>query len=268
MPLKTQFLKPIRSLQMKRLTIAIFLCLLFIPCILAQNFKATPSDTVIKFYRALKEKKYVEGFHLSVYRGAIEGLSAAEMKDLEPDFIRTFSAIPDKIEVKGEQLNGNTAVVFLKFEGIEKLEQVALIAQGNEWLVGDQESLELVKAQGRNFFFNTRMIVNEEEANEMLQRILNAEFVYASKFEGRNASIAELVKLQGLPKDMEDEESSGYKFSLTLSEDKRTFHLNATPVVYGKTGKLSFYADIEGIHAEDLKGKPASNKSPIYQPKS
>jgi len=253
---------------MKRIAIAIFLCLLFIPCVQAQKSKAMPSDIVIKFYQALKEKKYVEGFHLSVYRGAIEGLSAAEMKDLEPDFQRTFSAIPDKIEVKGEQITGSTAVVFLKFEGIEKLEQVALIAQGNEWLVGDQEALELVKEQGRDFFFNTRMVVNEAEANEMLQRILNVEFVYASKFEGRNASLAELVKLQGLPKEIEDSESSGYKFNLTLSDDKRSFYIHAVPTIYGKTGRLSFYADIQGIHAEDLKGKPASNKSPMYEPKS
>jgi hypothetical protein len=253
---------------MKRIAITIFLCLAFIPCVFAQNSQTAPSDTVIKFYRALKEKKYKEGFRLSVYRGAIEGLSAAELKDLEPDFLRTFSAIPDKIEVKGQQITGNTAVVFLQFEGIEKLEQVALIAQGNEWLVGDQEAMQLVKEQGRNFFFNTRMIVNEEEAHEMLQRILNAEFLYASKFEGRNASVAELVKLQGLPKEMDDGESSGYKFSLTLSEDKRSFTVHAVPVVYGKTGKLSFYADIQGIHAEDLQGKPASNKSPLYQPKS
>lgn len=252
---------------MKRIAIAIFLCLSFLPCVFAQNFKVSPSDTVIKFYRALKEKKYVEGFHLSVYRGAIEGLSAAEMKDLEPDFLRTFSAIPDKIDVKGEQITGKTAVVFLKFEGVEKLEQVALIAQGNEWLVGDEESLQLVKEQGRNYFFNTRMVVNEEEATEMIQRIRNAEVLYASKFERRNASMAELIRLQALPKEMEDGELSGYKFTLTVSPDSLSFYIHAVPVVYGKTGKLSFYADIRGIRAEDLKGKPASEKSPIYQSK-
>jgi hypothetical protein len=249
---------------MKRIAIVIFLCLSLIPCVFAQNSQTTPSDTVIKFYRALKEKKYKEGFHLSIYRGAIEGLSAAELKDLEPDFVRTFSAIPDKIEVKGQQITGKTAVVFLKFEGVEKLEQVALIAQGNEWLVGDEESLQLVKEQGRNYFFNTRMVVNEEEATEIIQRIRNAEVLYASKFEGRNASMAELIKLQALPKEMEDGELSGYKFTLTVSQDNLSFYIHAVPVVYGKTGKLSFYADIQGIRAEDLKGKPASDKSPPY----
>jgi hypothetical protein len=252
---------------MKRIAIAIFLCLSFIPSVFAQNPKASPSDTVIKFYRALKEKKYVEGFRLSIYRGAIEGLSAAELKDLEPDFVRTFSAIPDKIDVKGQQITGKTAVVFLQFEGVEKPQQVELIAQGNEWLVGDQESLLLVQQQGRNYFFNTRMAVNEDEAIEMLQRIRNAEVIYASKFERRNAPLSELIRLQALPKEMEDGESSGYKFTLTISADQLSFFVHAVPSIYGKTGKLSFYADVKGLHAEDLKGKPASNKSPLYQPK-
>jgi hypothetical protein len=252
---------------MKRIAIVIFLFLLLLPCVFAQNPKSSPSDTAIKFYRALKEKKYIEGFRLSVYRGAIEGLTATELKELEPDFIRTFSAIPDKIEVKGEQITGNTAVVFLQFEGVEKPQQVALIAQGNVWLVGDQESLQLVQEQGRNFFFNTRMVVNEEEAVEMIQRIRNAEILYASKFEGRNAPLAELIRLQALPKEMENGESSGYKFTLTLSSDKLSFLVHAVPSMYGKTGKLSFYADLQGLHAEDLKGQPASSKSPRYQPK-
>jgi hypothetical protein len=38
-------------------------------------------------------------------------------------------------------------------------------------------------------------------------------------------------------------------------------------VVYGKTGNLSFYVDINGLHAEDLKGQPATERSPIYQGK-
>jgi hypothetical protein len=252
---------------MKRIVILSLLVLSFTFTAMAQTPKGSPSDVVLKFYKALKDKKYLEGFHYSIYRSAVEGLSAAELKDLEPDFARTFAEIPDKIEVKGQQITGTTAVVFLKFEGIEKFEQVSVIAKGDEWLVGDQESLDLVEAQGRNYFFNTRLVVNEEEAHEMLQRILNSEFIYASKFEGRSATLSELIQLQALPKEMEDSETSGYKFTLTLSQDKQSFFVQAVPAVYGKTGKLSFYADIQGVRAEDLKGKPATNKSPLYQPK-
>lgn len=227
----------------------------------------SPSETAVKFYRALKDKKYVEGFHVSVYRGAIEGLSAAELKELEPDFARTFSEIPDKIDVRGEQINGETATVFLKFEGAEEFQQLTLIRVGNEWLVGDQEALAMVKQQGKEFFFNSRISVNEQETMLMLSRILSSEIIYAKKFNDTYASMSELVKLQALTEEMADGESSGYIFSLSLSPDKKNFSVIATPQVYGKTGRLSFYVDINGLRAEDLKGKPASVQSPLYQPK-
>jgi hypothetical protein len=111
------------------------------------------------------------------------------------------------------------------------------------------------------------MTVNEDEAFEMLQRIIGAEVIYSAKFQGRNATLEELIKLGGVPKDMDDGEAGGYRFTLTVSEDKKSFLASATPAIYGKTGRLSFYADAESIRAEDLKGQPATAKSPIHQPK-
>jgi hypothetical protein len=233
----------------------------------AQKEARSPTGTAVSFYRALKEKRYVEGFRHSVYRNAVEGLTAAELKDLEPDFVRTFASIPDKIEPKGERITGETAVVSLKFGGLEELQSVALIRVGGEWLVGDQETLALVNAQGRAFFFTKRMLVNEGEAYEMLQRIIGAEIIYSRKFEGKNAGLVELIRLGGVPKDIEDGETGGYRFSLTVSADEKSFFATASPTAYGKTGRISFYADISGIRGEDLKGQSASEHSPVYQPK-
>lgn len=233
----------------------------------AQHKSASPTETALTFYRELKEKHYVEGFKHSVYRNAVEGLTPAELQDLGPDFARTFSTIPEKIEARGEKITGQTAIVSLKFEGAEEVQPVALIRDQNEWLVGDQETLALVNAQGRAFFFNARMLVNEGEAYEMLQRIIGAEIIYSRKFEGRNASLQELIRLSGVPKDIEDGESSGYRFALIISADEKSFFTTATPSVYGKTGKLSFYADINGVRGEDLRGQLATVKSPIYVPK-
>jgi hypothetical protein len=227
----------------------------------------TPTKAAISFYRALKEKRYVEGFKHSVYRKAVEGLTAAELQDLAPDFARTFAAIPDKIEPGGEQITGQTATVSLKFSSAEEAQQVALVRVGNEWLVGDQETLALVNAQGRAFFFNARMLVNEGEALDLLQRLVGAELIYSKKFGGKNASLRELIRLNGVPKDLEDGEASGYRFAFTLAADEKSFFVTALPSQYGKTGRTSFYADINGVRGEDLKGQPATARSPVFQPK-
>jgi hypothetical protein len=233
----------------------------------AQKKAVSPTDVVISFYRELREKHYVEGFRHSVYRGAVEGLTAAELQELEPDFARTFSAIPDKIEPSKQEISGETATVSLKFGGSEEVQQVSLVQVGNEWLVGDKETLGLVNSQGRSFFFNARMLVNEGEAYEMLQRIIGAEIIYSRKFEGKNASLQELIRLGGVPKDIEDGEASGYRFSLVLSADEKSFFATAVPTSYGKTGKISFYVDLNGVRGEDLKGQQATVKSKIYLPK-
>jgi len=233
----------------------------------AQKEAKSPTEAAVTFYRALKAKRYVEGFRHSVYRNAVEGLTADELRDLEPDFARTFASIPDKIEPSGEKITGQAAVVSLKFGGSQEVQSVTLIRVGPEWLVGDQETLALVNAQGRAFFFNTRIQVNENETYEMLQRIVGAEIIYSRKFEGKNASLAVLIRLGGVPKDIEDGEASGYRFSLTVSADEKFFFATASPTVYGKTGRVSFYADINGIHGEDLKGQPATERTRIYQPR-
>jgi hypothetical protein len=233
----------------------------------AQKKPGSPTDAVISFYRALKDKRYVEGFRHSVYRNAIEGLTPAELQDLDADFARTFAEIPDKIEPSNEQISGQTATVALKFGAATEPQQVTLVRVGNEWLVGDKETLTLVNSQGRAFFFNARMLVNEGEAYEMLQRIIGAEIIYSRKFEGKNATLPELIRLGGVPKDIEDGEASGYQFALTVSADAKSFFATALPTSYGKTGKISFYGDINGVHGEDLKGQPATSRSPIYQPK-
>jgi hypothetical protein len=227
----------------------------------------TPTATALNFYRALKEKHYKEGFHLSVYRGAVEGLSAAELQELEPEFARTFAQIPDKIEPQGEQVSGDTATVTLKFAGTEEPQAVALIHVGGEWLVGDAAALAEVKQQGRAYFFNARMLANEDEAVDMLQHIVGAEVIYRGKYAGRCATLADLIRLGGVPKDMESGVVGGYRYQMSLSADQSSFTVTAVPIVYAKSGRLSFYADLNGVRAQDLKGQPATASAPLFQPK-
>jgi hypothetical protein len=252
---------------MKRIAIIALIIPALVAEATAQKHALSPTQTVIEFYQALKQKHYVEGFSHSIYRKAIEGLTRSELEELEPDFALTFSAIPDRIETRGEQITGDTAVVFLKFAGTEAPQQVALIRVNGEWLVGDKDGLTEVSAQGGSYFFNARILVNEDQTYELLRRMIDAELIYSSKFQGKNASMQELLRLGGVPKELESGDASGYRFALTLTDEGKTFFVTATPVAYGKSGKLSFYADSNGVRAEDLKGQAATAKSPSFQPK-
>jgi len=94
--------------HMRRNVISVIVLIVLAVTAQAQTKAGSPSDTVIGFYRSLKEKRYVDGFRHSVYRNAVEGLTPAELQDLEPDFARTFAAIPDKIEPSGELITGES----------------------------------------------------------------------------------------------------------------------------------------------------------------
>src|SRR6476646_3395543 len=80
---------------------------------LPQTPGRTPSETMREFYRMMREKKYREAFGISIYRQAIEGLSTQEFDDLKPDFdkmaVAVSERIPEKVEITGEQISGETA---------------------------------------------------------------------------------------------------------------------------------------------------------------
>ncbi|PYP88969.1 MAG: hypothetical protein DMF61_04515 [Blastocatellia bacterium AA13] len=254
---------------MKHIITAAILAGIFCTSAAAQGTSAkagSPTETAIQFYRALRDKRYVEGLSRSVYRGAVEGLTSDELRDLEPDFARTFSSIPAKVEAGEEKTEGDTATVFLKFEGLDQPQQVTLLKINREWLVGDRDALAAVKEQGRAFFFNTRMAVNEAEAYELILRVVSAEILYGQRHESTRIPLSELIKLGAVPQDVQEGNTGGYQLKLTLSPDSKSFVVTASPDSYGKTGRLSFYGDGGGVRAEDLKGRPATAKSPIYRP--
>ncbi|HYE75992.1 MAG TPA: hypothetical protein VEF04_21785, partial [Blastocatellia bacterium] len=159
------------------LFVTLLLCLLSQGDLLAQETNK-PSTVVKQFYEHLKAKRYVEGFKLSVYRSAVEGLSSEEMKDLTSEFERMAVALPEHIEPSGEQISGETATVFIKLSATNQPQEVGLVRVDGQWIVGDRETYEVVKKQGRAFFINTRLRVSEAEANEWMLEILGAQLVY------------------------------------------------------------------------------------------
>jgi hypothetical protein len=226
------------------------------------NLSRTPTETVREFYARMRERKFSEAFALTIYKPAIEGLSAAELEELRPEFERMAAVIPEKIEVSGEQISNDIATVFIKIADADKsapdeqTEPVTLIREGGLWIVGDHNNQEIVRKAGKQFFFEARIETHHNEVRTMLQRISLAQLAYASQHNNAYADLPALISAGLIPKDIEAPETIGYRFHLTLAKDAKSWTAGAEPVRYGQTGRLSFFMDQAGIRNADVKGKP------------
>jgi hypothetical protein len=219
----------------------------------------TPTETVREFYRLMRERKFTEAFALTIYKPAIEGLSADELAELRPDFERMAAAIPEKIEVSGEQTSGDISNVFVKITASDpsaQPEPVALMRDKGAWIVGDKENQQVVNKSGRQFFFEARIQTHHNEVQAMLQRINLVQQAYAMQHNSLFADMPTLVKAGLLPKDVEAPETIGYRFHITLARDAKSWTAGAEPTRYGRTGRLSFFMDQTGIRSADTGGKP------------
>ena len=226
---------------------------------LAQTQQLSPSDAVRTFYKMMREKKFREAFAMSIYRPAIDPLTPAEFEDLRPDFEKMAGAIPEQVNIGGEQISGDIATVFVKVKdeaNKDQAEPVTLILSDGMWIVGDKENQQVVKKAGKNFFFNARIETHHGEVQAMLTRISLAQLLYSQQHAGKFADMPTLISGGLIPKDIEGTESTGYRFRITASADGKAWSAAAEPVQYGRTGKLSFYMDASGVRSGDAGGKP------------
>ena len=176
--------KGARSLQ-RVIVIGLLICSLA-AVVASQQPQRSPSDTVREFYKAMRERKFREAFDLSIYRPAIDPLKPQEFEDLRPDFERIALAvsekIPGEVKITGEQISGDDATVFIKIldaEAKEQLEPTTLIKLNGGWVVGDRDSLQLVKKAGKEFFFNARIDAHHSDVQDMLTRVRPGSIILA-----------------------------------------------------------------------------------------
>jgi len=249
----------------KRILIAALSCaLLFaMPTVASsQAQQLSPTETVRQFYKSMREKKYKEAFALSIYKPAIDGLSAKELEELRPDFERMAAEIPDTMELSGETISGELATVFVKVKGDgktepeEKLAPIPLMKANGIWIIGDPQNQEIVKKGGSKYFFDARINAHHDDVQDMLNRITLAQLYYSQGHNGLFGNMAELIGVGAVPKDLETSASTGYIFHITRSADGKTWWASAEPALYGRSGKLSFYLDAAGVRSGDVGGKP------------
>ncbi|HEY0006091.1 MAG TPA: hypothetical protein VGB17_15030 [Pyrinomonadaceae bacterium] len=230
------------------------------PSVQAQTQARTPTETVREFYKAMSERRFREAFAMSTLRPAVEGLSAAEFEDLRPEFERMIG-MAGKVLVSGEQVSGDLATVFIKMSDADPAdppEEVSLMRVGGKWVIGDQESLSAASQDGKQYFFKLRINTHHSEVQSMLQRIMLAEAAFSQQHNGQFADMQALIAAGYIPKDLEGTETTGYRFHISLSPDKKSYTAGAEPAVYGRTGRLSFFLDQSGIRSGDTGGKPLS----------
>src|SRR5215471_11904414 len=72
----------------------------------AAQTQRTPSDVVREFYKAMHERRFKDAWAMTVYKSAVDGLSAEEMEDLRPFFEAQAAQVPEQIQIDNEQLSG------------------------------------------------------------------------------------------------------------------------------------------------------------------
>lgn len=218
----------------------------------------TPARVVLDFYHALRERQFREAFAMSIYKPAITSLSAQEFDELRPEFEKMSTAVPDQVELGGEQISGDEATVFARRadDPTSKVEQIQLIRVGGVWLYGDLKSYQVVQSKGAAFFPDARIDSHHEEVQQVLLLLAKNEAMYAAQHGGVYADVPALIESKPSLRDDIESDTLGYSFHVLLGKDARTYAVTVEPVKYGHTGRLSFYMDATGYKSKDTGGKP------------
>lgn len=226
----------------------------------------SPAGTIRAFYKNLRENRFREAIFMTNLRPAIEGLTDAEIKDLQVDFSTLAEIILGEIQISGEIVTNDKATVMAKLPdnatGKSELKEFKLAKENGGWLILmiDRAGEEEIKKQGKNYFFALRIQVHHSEVEKMMDKIYKAQLVYSVQNGSEYAEFAALIEKNLLTETVLSPDSTGYKYNLSLSDDKKRFTVTAEPVVYGKTGKFSYLMTGESgktpvLKVEDKQGK-------------
>ena len=221
----------------------------------------TPSDVVRDFYKAMREHRFRDAWAMTVFKSAVEGLTAEEMEDLRPTFEERASQIPEQIEITGEQISANTATVFVRLPATESTPQITsqpatLINSGGVWIIGTEAEEALAKKAGRRYFLDALISENQGAIEDLMKSLVGVEAIYAQQHNGVFGDLPALIKGGLLSDDVGDPKAIGYNFHISVASNGKSFTAAAEPARYGHTGKLSYWMDQTGnLKSADNGGK-------------
>lgn len=226
----------------------------------------SPAETVQAFVKNLREKHFREAIFLTNLRPAIEGLTDAELKDFQVDFESLSQIVSSEITINGEVISGDNASVMAKIPdaatGNIEIQTFRLKKQNDYWtiLTVDEATEKVVQKEGKNYLFNLRLETHQTEAKKTLDRISQAEMVFALQNQQVYADLTTLVDKNLLPAEMLSADNGGYNFALTLAPDRKSYTASAAPAKYGKTGKLSYLFETDEKNLAKITEKDVGGK--------
>lgn len=248
-----------------RNSIVIILSLFALSLVDAQT-QRSPSDVVRDFYKAMYERRFKDAWSLTVYKPAVEKLTAEEMEDLRPIFEGQAAEVPSQIQIDTEKIAGNTAQVFVQIPATDATPQITskpadLILVNGAWVIGTEAEAAKVKEKGSRYFLDALIDLNQGSTEDLLKRLIAVQALYAQTHNGAFGETKDLINAALISPETVDPKSSGYNFHIVVPAGGKTFVVSAEPARYGHTGKLSYWMDQTGaIKTADNGGKP-------FQPK-
>lgn len=227
----------------------------------------SPAETVRAFYERLKEKRYREAIHLTNLKPAIEGLSDDELREFAVDLEDIAKAVPADVRINGEIISGESATVTAALPeeaGAEpQMQEIRLRKVNGYWqiLAADEVTEARIKKEGKNYFYELRIDVRQDEAKKMLERVSKAQLAYSLQNNGNFAEVGKLIELGYIPDDILSSDSTGYVYRIALIDSGKSYFATATPAAYGKTGRNSYLLEpssggLSKVTGRDNSGKP------------
>jgi hypothetical protein len=257
-----------RSLRSyKHFAIALLLVIVFVsPFAANAQTQRSPSDVVRDFYKAIHERRFKEAWSMTVYKPAVENLTAEEMEDLRPIFEAQAAEVPAQIQIDTEKIAGNTAQVFVQIPAADATPQITskpadLILVSGAWIIGTEAEQAKVKEKGARYFLDALIDLNQGSTEDLLKRLIAVEALYAQTHNGAFGELKDLTNASLISPDTVDPKASGYTFHIVVPAGAKTFVASAEPTRYGHTGRLSYWMDQTGaIKSADNGGKPVQPK--------
>src|SRR5260370_12176314 len=226
-----------RSLYYFSLTLLSAVLLASSSAVLAQT-QRSPSDVVREFYKAMREHRFKDAWSMTIYKPAVEGLTAEEMEELRVDFEEKTAKISQQVEIIGEQISANNATVFVKVPVTESTTQitsepVTLINSGGLWVIGDEASQAEVKKKGHRFFLDALIDEHHAEIEDLLKHLVGIQAIYATQNNGAFGDLPALIKAGLMSDDVGDPKAMGYTFRITVAKDGKSYVASAEPARYG-----------------------------------